>query len=204
MSCRKCGYRFLWELIDRKEGENICPCCYSTRPWDDKEWEGPDGTDLRRWYQNQKTNPRIANRKYNKLSTSHDIGYKAGEPRIYELSTSFTELKVGEKISEGWRPWSKIQTYKTSEQCLPLNSFDRTYSRAYNRNYSRPYNVAEEAKDFSYPTAYSGKNRLSRFNTPGSNREILERENRDYKGRIQPSYQVKSYHRRVVKEGSIL
>lgn len=78
MSCRKCGYRFLWELKDRKEGDNTCPCCHASRPWDDQPWEAPSGTDVRRWYHNQKSDPAIKRRKYDKLSKSVDIGYKAG------------------------------------------------------------------------------------------------------------------------------
>lgn len=82
MSCRKCGYRFLWELKDREEGQNHCPCCFAARPWDDKPWEAPTGQDIQRWYYNQKSDPSIKRRKYDKLSTSLDIGYRAGTPSL--------------------------------------------------------------------------------------------------------------------------
>lgn len=108
-----------------------------------------------------------------------------------------------------------MQTYQTSAQCVSLDNFDRTYSRAYSRTYSRPYNVPEEPKDFSYPTSYVGRDRncmhlrkyrphfLAHFNTPGSGRTVVEREGRDYKSYLQPSYQIKSYDRKVVRAGNV-
>jgi len=195
MSCLKCGYRFLWEL---EEGANRCPKCRALRDWDKKpKVEPAHATDVERWYHNGKQDPRIGRKKYNTLSTSENSAHLLGEPQIYKTSTSFKEPTYDEKVSTGWRVWSKIETSKLSATCTHVDNFDRTYSRAYSRLYSRPYNLPDEPKDFSYSTAYSGR-RHSHFNTPGSGREVLERPGRDYKGLIQPSYQVKRYDRKVV------
>lgn len=197
MSCLKCGYRFLWEL---EEGANRCPKCRALRDWGDQPRYQSDpahAVEVKRWYHESKQDPRIRRKKFDTLSTSEDSAHLLGQPQIYKVSTSFKEPTYDEKVSEGWRPWSKIETYKLSATCTHIDNFDRTYSRAYSRTYSRPYNLPEEPRDFSYSTAYSGK-RHAHFNTPGSGREVLDRPGRDYKGVLQPSYQVKRYDRRAV------
>jgi len=196
VSCLKCGYRFLWEL---EEGANKCPKCRALTDWGEKPKFDPNHAhEVERWYRNGMQDPKIGRKKFDKVSMSDDSAYLLGQPQIYKVSTSFKEPTYDEKTSLGWRPWSKIETTKLSATCTSVENFDRTYSRAYSRTYSRPYNLPEEPKEFSYSTSYTGPRRQN-FNTPGSGRTVLERPGRDYKGLIQPTYQVKSYDRKAVR-----
>jgi len=197
MSCRKCGYRFLWQL---ETGANRCPKCSSLRKWSEelenaskreRERKGKviekDAVDLRKEYNTKKIEKTIS-------KSDHELG----DPRIYKQSTSYRDLDVIPVTSLGWRPYSKLETYQVSSHC-PIQYFDRTYSRSYARPYSNPYNVPEEPLQFSYPTSHSSRNRQQNFNTTYSGRVPMGREQRDYKALIQPSYQVKSLNRNVIR-----
>jgi len=193
MSCWKCGFRFLWRL---EEGANRCPKCNAIRKWNqDPEYKRPaevptnlsSAVELKKSYMREKYHA-------SRVKRDHPLG----EPRIYKQSTSFQELIVDEVTSSGWRPYSKLETYVVSSPCQK-EYFDRTYSRAYSRPYSNPYNLPEEPNKYSYPTGYCGTRKTTHFNVTGSGREPLLREGRDYKARVQPSFQVKSYDRTVIR-----
>lgn len=129
-----------------------------------------------------------------------------GEPQIYRVSASFKLPQAPDTVSSGWRPWSRIATTPVASPALGLGesvraTFDRTYSRQYTRLYAMPYNNNEKPALYSYPTSYAGRKDARHFTTPGSAREVVEREGRDYKSLLDSSYRVKSYNRKVVHLG---
>jgi len=202
MSCRKCGYRFRWELVDGIN-TNKCPKCASRRGWKDQEDPNAlkSARELRSYYYKRETDEERVRHpeRIDVLSTSDDISVGLGAPRIHELSKSFSPPEARDAVSTGWRPWSKLETYRVSAPC-ESDAFDRLYSRHYMRNYSMPYNVPDAPKDFSFPTSHISKYSSSRFNVTGSNREVLDRPGRDYVSRLPESLRVKSYNRKIAKQ----
>eukprot|EP01125_Pyxidicula_operculata_P002149 TRINITY_DN12088_c0_g1_i1.p1 TRINITY_DN12088_c0_g1~~TRINITY_DN12088_c0_g1_i1.p1 ORF type:complete len:203 (+),score=31.10 TRINITY_DN12088_c0_g1_i1:23-631(+) len=198
MSCRKCGYRFRWELKEGNEN-NKCPKCTKKRGWkDEDDGKLKSGKELRSYYYKRTTDAERVRHpaRIDVVSTSKDSALGLGEPRIHELSTSTPPLHPHDEVSTGWRPWSKLSTYSTSAPC-EKEAFDRTYSRNYMRNYSMPYNVNNVVQDFSYPTGYISSTTSSRFNISGTNREVEDRPGRDYKALIPDSLRVKSFNRKI-------
>lgn len=69
-------------------------------------------------------------------------------------STSYRALNGGQKVSTGWRVWSRVETNRVTSPSVGTSSFDRTYSRNYERTYSRPYNTDPVISVAAYSTGY--------------------------------------------------